>query len=72
MLARRAVAALLLVLAAYLLAMAVSIATTMVSMLLEGGFLGLEPELLIPLGMGVVAVSLLIMARQLLAPSSEA
>ena len=66
------VAALLVVLAAYLLAMAVTIATTMISMLLEGGgFLGLEPELLIPLGIGAVAVSLLVMARRLLAPPPE-
>ena len=69
---RRVVAALLVVLAAYLLALAVNIAARMISMLLEGGgFLGFEPELLIPLGIGVVALGLLVMARRLLAPPSE-
>lgn len=69
----RIVAALLVVLAAYLLATAVTIATRMISMFLEGGgFLGLEPELLIPLGIGLVAIGLLVMARRLLAPPPEA
>ena len=69
---RRIVAALLVVLAAYLLAAAVTIGTRMISMFLKGGgFLGLEPELLIPLGIGLVAVGLLVMARRLLAPPPE-
>ena len=40
-------------------------------MLLDGGFLGVEPELLVPLGIGAVGGGLLVMARRLLSLSSE-
>ena len=62
---RRVVATLLIVLAAYLLTMAVVIATRMIRSLFEGGFLGLEPELLIPVGIGAIAAVLIILARRL-------
>ena len=62
---RRVVATLLIVLAAYLLTMAVVIATRMIRSLFEGGFLGLEPELLIPVGIGAIAAVFIILARRL-------
>jgi hypothetical protein len=44
---------------AYLAAIGVGIGATMLSILLDGPWLGLEPEILIPIGLWLVAALLL-------------
>ena len=69
---RRVVASLLMVLAAYLLTMAVLIGARIIRSLFRGGFLGLEPELLIPVGIAAVAAGLIMLARRLVTPTFDA
>jgi hypothetical protein len=57
--ARRVGAVSCFVMGAYLAAMGIGIGATMLSILLEGPWLGLEPEILIPIGLWLVAALLL-------------
>ena len=53
------------VIGAYLAAMGVTLGVTMLRSLLEGPWLGLEPEILIPIGACLVAAFLLWMGMKL-------
>jgi len=63
--AKRIGAVLFLILGAYMAAVGISIGASMLSSLLEGPWLGLEPELLIPMGICLVAALLLWMGMKL-------
>jgi hypothetical protein len=63
--ARRVGAIIFFIIGAYLAAMGISIGGAILSSLLEGPWLGLEPEILIPIGICVVAALLLWMGMKL-------
>ena len=63
--AKRVAAVLLLILGTYMAVVGISIGASILSSLLEGPWLGLEPELLIPLGICLVAALLLWMGMKL-------
>jgi hypothetical protein len=63
--ARRAAAIILLAIGAYVAVMGITIGATIFSSLLEGPWLGLEPEILIPIGVCLVAAVLLWMGMKL-------
>jgi hypothetical protein len=56
---RRIAAVLFLVVGAYVATVALTIGVSVVNSLFRGGWLGLEPELLIPVGIGAVSALLL-------------
>ena len=65
MLARRLGAVVFIVAGAYIAAMGITVGTSIVTTLFEGPWLGLEPEILIPVGMGLVAALLMWMGLRL-------
>jgi hypothetical protein len=63
--ARRVAAIILFVVGAYLAAVGITVGATILRPLLEGPWLGLEPEILIPTGICLVAVVFIWMAMKL-------